>query len=38
MQETKTINFLDQLLIEVEDRELQVIVKEVEKAFFARIK
>jgi|BarGraIncu00222A_1022003.scaffolds.fasta_scaffold60389_4 hypothetical protein len=38
MQETKTINFLDQLLIEVEDRELQVIVKVVEKAFYTRIR
>jgi hypothetical protein len=38
MQETITINFLDQLLIEVEDSELQVIVKEVEKAFYTRIR
>ena len=38
MQETITINFLDQLFIEVEDRELQGIVKEVEKAFYTRIR
>jgi len=36
MQETITINFLDQLLIELEDRELQVIVNINEGWWFGR--
>ena len=36
MQETITINFLDQLLIELEDRELQVIVNVNEGWLFGR--